>query len=90
MASEIAAKIKTELSAAGLSSGAIDGIFKIAAAYKPKDGHIPDKAEALAAIPKLFGELEAFIKTQPESDQTIYHAIIEKKKAEFAALTKSQ
>ncbi|CTQ86857.1 30S ribosomal protein S15 [Caenorhabditis elegans] len=85
MASAIVEKIKTELSAAGLSSGAIDGILKIAATYKPKEGEKPDLAQAMVTIGKLFAELETFIKTQPESDQTIYHAIIEKKKAELVA-----
>ncbi|EGT58909.1 hypothetical protein CAEBREN_24222 [Caenorhabditis brenneri] len=88
MASAVVEKIKSELSAAGLSSGAIDGILKIAATYKPKDGEKPDMAEAMVVLGKLFAELETFIKTQSDSDQTIYHAIIEKKKAELAALIK--
>ncbi|KAF1753531.1 hypothetical protein GCK72_020088 [Caenorhabditis remanei] len=76
------------MSNAGLSSGAIDGILKIAATYKPKEGEKPDMAQAMVTLGKLFAELETFIKTQPESDQTIYHDIIEKKKSELAALIK--
>uniref|UniRef100_A0A1I7T1N2 Surface anchored protein n=1 Tax=Caenorhabditis tropicalis TaxID=1561998 RepID=A0A1I7T1N2_9PELO len=88
MAAAIVEKVKSELSNAGLSEGAISGILKIAATYKPKEGEKPDLAQAAVLLKKLFEELEVFIKTQSESDQKIYHEIVEKKKAELAELIK--
>lgn len=84
-------KAKADMVAAGLSEGTIEGLLKIAATFKPKDGEPKrDAATSLAIIGKMFGELNEYIKTQSEGDQKIYHAIIEKKKAELIEAAQKQ
>ncbi|ULT92715.1 hypothetical protein L3Y34_010064 [Caenorhabditis briggsae] len=91
MAAEKLEKAKAEMHAAGLSDGAIEGVLKIAATYKPKDDEPKrDAATALAVITKMIGELNEYIKSQSEADQKIYHAIIEKKKAELIEAAQNQ
>uniref|UniRef100_A0A8R1I0U2 SXP/RAL-2 family protein Ani s 5-like cation-binding domain-containing protein n=1 Tax=Caenorhabditis japonica TaxID=281687 RepID=A0A8R1I0U2_CAEJA len=79
-------QVKAELVAAGVSETAAAGLIAVGEKYK--DQFIAAKGDKEAGknvFDQLRTDAEAYIKTQPESDQTAFVAFIQNKKAEFEA-----
>uniref|UniRef100_A0A1I7UWI2 Secreted protein n=1 Tax=Caenorhabditis tropicalis TaxID=1561998 RepID=A0A1I7UWI2_9PELO len=76
-----AEEAKSEMTAAGISSQAADGIIRIAEDYstlRPSGGG-SDRVAARAAFHKFLSALETYIKTQSPADQAAYQSFIANK-----------
>uniref|UniRef100_A0A8R1DJW7 Uncharacterized protein n=1 Tax=Caenorhabditis japonica TaxID=281687 RepID=A0A8R1DJW7_CAEJA len=79
-------EVKSELVAAGVSDTAAAGLIAVGEKYKDQLIAAKEDREAGKNVFDQFkADAEAYIKTQPEADQTAYAAFIQKKKAEFEA-----
>ncbi|CAO4380234.1 unnamed protein product [Caenorhabditis nigoni] len=74
---------KAEMTSAGISETAVDGILAIAGKYKEQfNAGKGDREAGKAAFQAFHTETEQYIATQSEADQAAYKAFVEKKKSE--------
>ncbi|CAP25452.1 Protein CBG04816 [Caenorhabditis briggsae] len=82
-----AEEVKSEMQATGMSSQAADGVIKIAVDFDPKKTSEGEKIReaARATFHKFMDQVDAYMKTQSQADQTAYEAFKAEKKADFDA-----
>uniref|UniRef100_A0A8R1DZN5 Uncharacterized protein n=1 Tax=Caenorhabditis japonica TaxID=281687 RepID=A0A8R1DZN5_CAEJA len=79
-------EVKAELVAAGVSDTAAAGLIAVGDKYKDQFAAAKgDKEAGKTAFDQFKADADAYIKTQPEADQTAYATFIQNKKAQFEA-----
>ncbi|CCM09416.1 Minor capsid protein [Caenorhabditis elegans] len=80
-------EMKTKLVAAGVSDAAAAGLVDIGEKYRSQVQALikGDDEAGWKLFNTIKAESDAYIATQPETDQTAYNAFVEKTKANFQA-----
>ncbi|CAP36375.2 Protein CBG19068 [Caenorhabditis briggsae] len=81
-----AEEVKKQLTDAGLSAGAADGVVAVAEKFKDQlEAAKGDKDAAMKLFEQIKTETDAYIKTQSAADQAAYQTFVEQKKKEMEA-----